>query len=756
MPRPLTSVGLALWLVVGPFFIGPLCVLVDAPEQERGPSYASVVARQRADEPDEFVFIARDPVDEPDAALDGPFAPDEVLEPDALPGGAIGVADRASDGSTRVVHAGHYGTGKPSAFVSRRGGGGGRGGGGIGCGGGCGGAGGRMRRGMFAPVDRLVPGALIVPDANGVAKFEFPLRCTAANAEAAGWLASTRMIQTFSNPLDRPLEAVYVLPLPTTAAVSGFEMAIGGRRIVGVVQRRADAEKSYADAIAQGRTASLLTQERVNVFTQRVGNIAPGASVDVVVGYFHPLAYDHGAFEYVFPMTVGARYCPASMDPADAARVSPPMTQVGTPPVTRSGREVAVHVVVDAGADIESVESPTHAVDVRREGRTRAIVDLAHRDEVANRDFVLRWRVAATDMRAGCVAHKDGEGAGYFSAFLVPPLDVAALDTDPREVTFLVDASGSMDGPPLATVRRFVRRALSRLRGCDRFNLIRFGDSVDSFADAPVDATRDAVARACDWIDACKAGGGTEMLPAVRRFSEMPTDSRWRRIVGFLTDGFVGNEDEILAAIRSARGGANWFAFGVGSSVNRAFVEGVAAVGHGSSDVVLPGENAAAETAADRCIERLDFPVLSDVRLEANGLPVTDFGIGVRHDLWAGEPICVVGRYTEACEGDLVFRGTVSGREVAIPFRVVLPAYAPERGELVAIWARERIAEWTDDLLTATGDDRALLTTKIENTALDARIVSATTSFVCVDEYSSAGGEPVSMAVPCEQPADTR
>ena len=758
MHRPLALVGFALWLVVGPFFFGALG-LGDRDEFALS-SDLTVVPREEGPQDcgDEFVFIARDPVWDavpPDEEL---RAPDEtVFDPplEASSGTAIGIGAGGSTVSAGGL--GHFGTGKPSAFVSRRAGAGGRGGGGIGAGGGggsggCFGAGGRMGRGMFAPVDRVVPGALIVPDAKGVATFVFPLRSTAANAEASGWLASTRMIQTFANPLDRPLEAVYVMPLPTTAAVSGFEMTVGGRHIVGVVKPRAEAEKAYADALASGKTASLLTQERVNVFTQRVGNIAPGSQVDVVVRYFHPLVYDRGAFEYVFPMTVGPRYCPPSMDSADAASVSPPIAPAGT----RSGREVAVHVAVDAGVDIESIESPSHEIDVRREGRTRAVVDLARRDEIANRDFVLRWRVAAKEVLPGCVAHRGGDGAGYFSAFLLPPLDPSARDTGPREVTFFIDASGSMSGVPFENVQTFVRRALGRMRGCDRFNIIRFGGAVDSFADAPVEATRDAVQRGVAWIDACRVGGGTEMLPAVRRFADMPTDGRWRRIVGFLTDGFVGNEDQILAAIRGSHGDANWFAFGVGSSVNRSFVEGVAAAGRGACEVVLPGESGAAERAADRCIERVESPVISDLRLEANGLPVTDFGIGVRRVLWEGEPICVVGRYTAAAEGDLLFRGTVNGREVEIPFRVVLPAYAPEREELAAVWARERIAEWTDDLLVATGEDRAALKSRIETTALDAQIVSAATSFVCVDESSFVAGPALSVAVPSEQPADTR
>jgi Ca-activated chloride channel family protein len=598
----------------------------------------------------------------------------------------------------------------------------------------------------------LAPGALVAAAGSLQAGYVFPLRSTAANADVSGWIASTRMIQTFTNPLDQPLEAVYVFPLPTTAGVSGFEMRVGQRRIVGVVRGREEAERTYADALKRGKTASLMSQERVNVFTQRVGNIAPATDVDVTVTYFHPLSYDHGQFEYVFPMTVGARYCPPSMDAADVARVSPPS---GADAV-RGGREVAVHVVLDAGAELGDVASPSHQIVVSREGRTRAVVDLARRDEVPNRDFILRFGVAADALRGGCVAHRAPDGTGYFTAFLVPPLESAGVDPGPRDVTFLVDASGSMDGAPFETLRGFVHKALDGLGGADRFDLIRFGGSIDAFEETSVPATRENVARAKEWIDACRVDGGTEMLPAVRKFAAMPADPGFRRFVGFLTDGFVGNESEILAAIRAERGDARWFAFGVGSSVNRAFIEGVAAEGRGQCDVVLPGEAGAADAAARRFFSRLSAPLLHDVNVDAGGLPVVDVSPGHPPDLFDGEPIFVVGRYTAPCEGDLVFRGVAGGRETTIACHVVLPEIAPAREELASMWARARIAEWTSTALGASVDVQSDCAAKITATALEHHLLAATTSFVCVDEDSFTSGDRVTVHVASEVPQDTR
>lgn len=761
MHRPLWLAALAAWIFAGPVFFVPSVAPLD-----RYVSRAADLLPPGTESADEIVILARDAIDASEASE---VSPDDPIVPDASPGSGVllrededvaasggtsaGAASAGQFGSgvptTGVVRAG---TGRPSAFVSRWAGGGGRGGGGIGQGGGGGSGGWSARSGRAGPVPRLVPGSLIVADASGATTFVFPLRCTAANADVAGWFASTRMTQTFANPLDRPLEAVYVFPLPTTAAVSDFEMRVGSRRVVGVVRRRAEAEAIYADALRRGRTASLLTQERVNVFTQRVGNIAPGSEVDVTVTYFHPLEYDRGRFEYVFPMTVGARFCPSSMDPADAARVARPTGD----DAARSGRDVAVHVVLDAGAELGAIDSPSHAIDVRREGRTRAVVDLARRGELPNRDFVLRWTVAAESLRAGCVTHRAPDGTGYFTAFLVPPLESAAVASGPREVTFLIDASGSMAEAPIATLRKFVSRALERLRGSDRFALIRFGGGVTSFSDAPVDATPENVARAKEWLDGCMAGGGTQMLPAVERFAAMPTDPRWRRIVGFATDGFVGNEEEILAAIREARGGARWFAFGVGSSVNRAFIEGVAQEGGGTAEVVLPGEMGAAELAADRYLDRIDSPVLTGLSLEPNGLPLTDFGSGRLSDVWSGRPVYVIGRFSEPASGELIFRGTLAGREIEIPCPVELPETAPAREALAPMWARERIAEWMTEARGATPSASESLRERIAATALAAHLVSDATSIVCVDEDSSVAGDGVTVEVASETPADTR
>jgi len=313
-----------------------------------------------------------------------------------------------------------------------------------------------------------------------------------------------------------------------------------------------------------------------------------------------------------------------------------------------------------------------------------------------------------------------------------------------------------MDGAPFGTLREFVRKALAGLRGSDRFDLIRFGGSIDAFEEASVPATRENVARAEAWIDACRVGGGTEMLPAVRRFAAMPIDPSYRRIVGFLTDGFVGNEDAILAAIRADRGDARWFAFGVGSSVNRAFVEGVAAEGRGRCDVVLPGDVGAADVAARRFFDRLATSLLHDVTVDANGLPVVDVSPEHPPDLFDGEPIFVVGRYTAPCEGDLFFRGTAGGRQVTIPCHVVLPEIAPAREELASMWARARIAEWTSTALGASTDVQSDCATKITATAIEHHLVSPTTSFVCVDEDSFTAGETVTVQVASEVPQDAK
>ena len=446
------------------------------------------------------------------------------------------------------------------------------------------------------------------------------------------------MTQTFGNPYTKPVEAVYVFPLPTRAAVNDFVLEVHGRRIVGVVRPRAEARRLYQAARARGQTASLLTQERPNLFTQNVANIAPHGRVKVTITFFESLDFENGDYTYVFPLTVGPRYIPgqpsaraaahsaAASDPNEAKPTTEPTTGPGggisrdtdqvpdasrvSPPVAREGQRpdhrVSIRVSVDAGVPIEAIHCPTNDVNVVRPTLARAQVTLSPHDHRADRDFVLRWRVAGQTLRTGCVAQAASPGEGTFSAYVIPVLDPSDADVSPREVTFILDTSGSMRGLPLELSQRVVKQSLRRLRAGDRFNIIRFSGSSGNFAPKPVPVSEGAVERGLAYLSHLSGGGGTEMLAGIRHYLAQPRESRFVRYVCFLTDGLVGNDNEILKTIKTNGHDARWFAFGIGSSVNRFLIEGIARHGRGASTVVLDQDRGAAERAADRFLAQLD------------------------------------------------------------------------------------------------------------------------------------------------------
>jgi Ca-activated chloride channel family protein len=621
-------------------------------------------------------------------------------------------------------------------------------------------------------------GTLFAKGAEGKTLGEFPLKRTDVAGEITGFLASTRVTQTFANPYRDPIEAVYVFPLPETAAVNDFLMAIGERRIRGIVRPRAEAERIYAEARARGYTASLLTQERPNIFTQNVANIAPGGEVKIEITYFHTLKYEAGEYEYVFPMVVGPRYIPgnpagaaetvlgASLPPApekrvggggtspdtdrvpDASRITPPVLAPGE----RSGHDIAVRVELEAGVPIQAIAVPTHDCVIEREGTTRAHIALKDEDAIPNRDFVLRFRTAGAATEIGLIAHR-GDDGGFFTLMMQPPLDPRDADVTPREVTFLIDKSGSQSGLPLAMSKDIVKRVLERLRPEDRFNVMYFESGNGQLFERPVARTVENVAKAKAFVDALEGGGGTNMLEGLARALREKRDPKYLGMIVFLTDGYIGNDDEILRLVKEERGSTRVFVFGTGSSVNRSLLEGIAESGGGKVEYALPRDPEHAERCVKSFFAAIDAPVLCDISIDWGGLPVADIYPAKVNDLFTGQPIVLKGRYTAGGAGTITVRGRVGARSVALPLAIDLPAAEPHHAALGPVWARARIADLSLRLLTAQGEDAKGLERAITDLACEFRLVSQFTSFVAVDASRITGnGRPVRVLQPVELP----
>ncbi len=551
------------------------------------------------------------------------------------------------------------------------------------------------------------------------------------------------MVQRFKNPSSEKIEAVYLFPLPTAAAVNDLAITVGDHTIRGTIQERAKATQIYEAARGRGMVAALLTQERPNLFTQSIANLEPQATIEVHLKYVQRLDYEDGGYTVVFPMVVGPRYLPAAWK-AKAAELQAPTLAPGL----RSSHDISLSVDLDAGVAIEDLGSPSHQIAIQRDGR-RAHVSIRPNDTIPNKDFTLRYQVAGTTSKLGVIAHKDG-GDGSFLLMLQPPSVAGPEIIAPRELVFVLDTSSSMRGPSLVKAKELIRRMLWTLRPEDTFQIVRFSDSTSALGPGPISAKPKNVDLVLRWLAAVDAGGGTEMVTGIEAALAVPHDPLRLRILAFITDGYVGNEDDILKVIGKKIGASRLFAFGVGTAVNRYLLEEMASIGRGSVQFVRPDEDTGrAVTAFER---RIDAPVLTDLKIDWNGVTTRDLTPAALPDLFLGQPLVLSGHYTSGGTGIVTVSGKQGGRPVAFSAPVVLPDKAVHPA-IATVWARARIAELSRGLIRKADPaaERAIIALSIEN-----RILTQFTAFVAVDESRVTAGASKRVVVPVEIPDAAR
>jgi Ca-activated chloride channel family protein len=583
-----------------------------------------------------------------------------------------------------------------------------------------------------------------------VSEIPLPLKHTDVEARVQGYVGTVDVTQEFANPYNEKIEAVYMFPLPEKAAVSEFVMTIGERRIRGILREKEEAQAIYRQARAQGLRASLLTQHRPNVFEQKVANIEPGKQIDVDIRYYQTLAYADGWYSFVFPTVVGPRYNPSyNPDPLlSLPQTAPPVpgnaVHYLTPQQT-SAHDISISVELDAGVEIEAIES-SHLLDETRLEDDIVRVELADGAALPNRDFRLDFRVAGERIKSSLLTYVDPETAqGYFTMMLYPPVGLEQLDRQPLELVFVLDCSGSMNGAPMAQAKDAIIAALDRLQPDDTFQIIRFSQSASQFGPAPMPATAENLRAARDYVRALQGMGGTEMIQGIRAALDFPHDEERLRFVTFLTDGFIGNEAQILAAIDAKLGAARIFSFGVGSSPNRYLLERMASMGRGA--VAYLSLEDSGRRIMDAFFDRIAHPAMIDVEVDWGRMQVADVYPSRLPDLFVGRPVIVTGRF-EGSPNDLRMTGRAAGERVRV--RVDRDRDAPEHDFLPNLWARLRIAELNDRLAVEPAS-ASLLGNQIRATALAYNLMSDYTSFIAVDasEVTAGGrGTTVIQAVP--------
>jgi Ca-activated chloride channel homolog len=607
--------------------------------------------------------------------------------------------------------------------------------------------------------NQITQGTLQVVDASGNAKVVCPLTHTDVKAQISGFLSRVTVTQEFENPFKEKIEAVYTFPLPQNAAVDDMTMLVGDRTVRGKILRREEAQAVYEAAKNNGQTASLLEQERPNIFTQSVANILPGEQIKITISYVETLKYEDGSYEFVFPMVVGPRYVPGNPTGAqgngfapdtdrvpDASRITPQPPPAGM----RAGHDISIDVMLDAGVAIDALNTKTHDVLVDRPDIRRAHISLKDQETIPNKDFILRYDVAGKKISDALLTHSTGH-SGFFTLILQPPERVTVEDVTPKEIVFVLDTSGSMSGFPIEKAKESMKLALDNLYPYDTFNLITFAGDEHILFPEPVAATPENLAKAQKFLETREGSGGTEMMKAIRASMDPSDKQDHVRIVCFMTDGYVGNDMEIIGEVQK-HPNARVFSFGIGSSVNRFLLDNMAKYGRGEVEYV--GLNDDGSAAAKRFHERVRNPLLTDVSVDWNGLPVSDVYPKTIPDLFSAKPVILTGKYAGNGKGVIRLRGKMSGREFVREIPVDFSS-TEQHDVLATLWARTRV----DDLMgqDMTGAQQGTMKDEVKQAitqlGLDYRLMTQFTSFVAVEEMIvTDGGQPRRIDVPVEVP----
>lgn len=585
----------------------------------------------------------------------------------------------------------------------------------------------------------VTQGSLFAVNKKGVDLGACPLKSTSVRVDVSGFIARVNVKQEFENSFAQAIEAVYTFPLSHGGAVDQMTMTVGTRVIRGKIMKREEARQVYEAAKDAGQTASLLDQERPNIFTQAVANIMPGEKVTIDISYVETLKYEDGVYEFVYPMTVAPRYIPGSV--TDAAKIAAPVAP------TRAGHDISIDVNLNAGVPIEEVRSTSHDIQQLNNSPSNVKVSLRGEKVIPNKDFILRYDVSGKRIEDAVLAHRDERG-GFFTLVLQPPDKFTTEDRTPKEIVFVLDTSGSMSGFPIEKAKEAMKLSLDGLYPEDTFNLITFAGDTHVLFEEPVPATQANLEKAQAFLESRSGSGGTEMMTAIRASLD-PSDSKEHlRIVCFMTDGVVGNDDEIVAEIKK-HPKARVFSFGIGSSVNRSLLDKMAEAGKGEVEYVALEDDGS--KAAKRFFERVRTPLLTDLSIDWNGMPVADLHPNKLSDLFSAKPVIVNGRFTKGATGTIKLRGKVAGQDYSRDIAISLPEAESANDVLATLWARRRVDEISSEALTSK--NAAELNKQITNIGLEFGIMTSFTSFVAVeDRVVNQNGKSVTIQVPVELP----
>ncbi|WP_315798767.1 marine proteobacterial sortase target protein [Bradyrhizobium sp. SZCCHNRI3043] len=581
----------------------------------------------------------------------------------------------------------------------------------------------------------------------------------------SGPTARARVTQLFKNTSSQWMEALYVYPLPPDSAVDTLKMIVGDRVVVGDIKPREQAKVIYEQAKRDGKTAALTEQERPNIFTNSLANIGPGETVLVQIEYQQPVAQAAGEFSLRVPLVVAPRYNPAPIvqsvdlrpggngwgaaanDPVpDRNRISP---EVLDPAKSDPVNPTKITVRLQAGFALGEVKSHHHQVTIDSPDARTRVVTLAEGVVPADRDFELTWKPAAVAMPSVGLFHEQVGDADYLLAFVTPPaVTASAQRPQPRDVIFVIDNSGSMGGTSIRQAKASLLYALGRLQPGDRFNVIRFDDTMTVLFPASVPADAEHVGSATSFVSSLDARGGTEMVPAMRAaLTDDGSDSARVRQVVFLTDGAIGNEQQLFETITAMRGRSRIFMVGIGSAPNTYLMTRAAELGRGAFTHIGAVEQV--EERMRGLFAKLENPVVTALAATFSEASA-DLTPAVLPDVYRDEPLVLAAKI-DRLAGSLQLKGRIGDQ----PWTITLPLSGAAEGKgLSKLWARRKIGDaevaQTMRQMTSEEADGAIL-----KLALEHQLVTRLTSLVAVDKTPRrTDGEPLRLAeLPINLPA---
>ena len=570
---------------------------------------------------------------------------------------------------------------------------------------------------------------------------QLPLKATSADVNIAGVIADVTVKQMYVNSGKSVIEAIYIFPASTRAAVYSMKMKVGDRLITAKIQEKQKARADYEKAKSEGKSASLLEQQRPNVFQMNVGNIMPGDTISLEMCYTELLIPQEGVYEFVYPTVVGPRYSNKSEATASANDkwVANPYTHEGEKPAYTFN----IGINLSTGMPIKDVRCPSHEMTINYESPANANLKLKNTQAFeGNRDVVIQYRLADNKIESGLLLYKgENNGENFFLAMVQPPPKPTAEQIPPREYVFIMDVSGSMNGYPIETSKKLLKNLIKGIRPSDKFNVLLFAGCANMFMPQSVFATDENLQKALKMIDEQQGSGGTELITALKKAVSIEKQHGFSRTFVIATDGYVDVEKESFQLIRDNLNKANFFAFGIGSSVNRFLIEGIANAGMGESFVVSKQEDADAK--ADKFRSYISSPVLTDIKVDYNGFDVYNIEPANVPDVLAERPVILFGKWKGSPGGSITIKGKSGNEDFSYTLDVSKAEAKTSNRAIKYLWARQKI-RMLDDFNNAGNDPK--LTEEITGLGLKYNLLTNYTSFIAIDSVvRNKGGKQVTV-----------